>query len=375
MGRLLRAPGDVLADGQGFARVGADGRVLVTNGQDLCPECGCGGDVPRVCCAGAWQIVNNGLTGVFPCDVTPTDPGEPGPLLDWCLGTGQLRHTLIRATASYRTRNPLPFGFYNINTGSVTVATPLVIVGLRTIGASWGANRVPASGQIRSQVFTGSPSDTTRQITSANVSGAAGVVTALRDGAPARTGRSSITGISCNGTAIVEPGLRVIGRVFGPDLPGGVFSGGGTAGFENPDRLPSGTHTAVVGIDTATLTIARQWSVTALSATVLRVRATESVAYRRVKADGAEELDATFDTEYTTETLSPCPPVGGLSVGGEVENPTRWMGLEWEGEPMPLRVLSKLLGRPSSGCGCGCIRPLKRLWRRLLGAVPHPASA
>jgi hypothetical protein len=370
MGRLLLAPGDVLADGQGFARVGSDGRVLVTNAQDQCPECGCGGDVGRVCCAGGIGLMQDSLPSRFPCDFTPSVAGEP-PLLDWCLGTGQLRHTLNRATRTARSLNPLAFGASTLETEDVEVLAPVAVTTGRSQGAPWSVNQTPATGQRRSQTFGPSPSDQTFMVNAANVQATIYGLTALNQAAAARTGRIVVGGSTCAAARTASSLLDVVVRYFGP----GSFSGLPINPPVNTADRPSGTHTGTDSNGAWTMTIARQWSAVPLSASLIRVRAVETVSFRQTQTLGPREFDLTYDTEWTTETLSPCPPVGGLSVGGEVENPTRWMGLEWEGEPMPLRVLNKLVGRPSSGCGCGCIRPLKRLWRRLLGAVPHPASA
>jgi len=64
----------------------------------------------------------------------------------------------------------------------------------------------------------------------------------------------------------------------------------------------------------------------------------------------------------------PCP--AGLHP--DRDGVVRWMGVRWEGVPAPIRwwlwAFHPRHPRPGSFAGCGCVRVLKRAWRRLRGA-------
>jgi hypothetical protein len=391
MGRLLRAPGDVLADGQGFARVGGDGRVLVTNAQDQCPECGCGGpdyvDPQAPCCPGSERLQVGGGEVVFSL------PAPWPPVRGWCLGTGALVNNRTQWVRGF-VESALVIGSTdrrNLGDGVGRETTYRITLsqhgGLEDIGrqvrstATVRRSSLTLDGDIPGS-FEAMVRDTDRAdsgliVRTGMYAGAAAGLSELAAEALSQTPRSHPTMIG---------GSALIGAQVGAS--GVLASGFPTAGSRYGVTAGNRLGTAEVGVPVLTVggnatteetILSRSWRTWLVSQTVMRFELSQVYRRRLINllpgVTLRDDQDESISISGRIELVTPCPPVGGVSVGGEVENPTRWMGLEWEGEPMPLRVLSKLRGRPSSGCGCGCIRPLKRLWRRLLGAVPHPASA
>lgn len=367
---LTLAPGDVVADAGGFTRIGADGRVLVYNSADQCPECGCGGQAPRACCAGASAVVaqNTNPSPTFPCDWT-VEPADEGPLYDWCLGTGGTRWTLIAASIQGRTfRN---FGF-NTQTETISAATTeqrqTTATNVNAPGVT--IRNVPASGSRRSVATGGSPSDVTTPVTTLGFDAGLRGLSTLGTGT--RTGRLTMPARRCFQAAFSGTPYRPVSLAR--------VNGGGAGTYGPPfdtDPFPSGSFdvSGQSGMTPgSTLSVARSWSVRAEALDRIRIVLSETVSARRPTSVGTDEFDQTFAAELLVEVLAPCPPSALQSNTSPGDQPTRWLGLEWEGRPMPLRVVDRLLGRRVPTCGCGCIRPLKRAWRRLLAPAPHPAT-
>lgn len=384
---LTLAPGDVVADAGGFTRVGADGRVLVYNSADECPECGCGGGPTDACCTASgddWASRVQGFrpTGfVGPCAVTPINPQRPA-LLDWCAGSlaGGLLSS-VRVTMQ--------------GSGTITgryARTNQQLLS-RTLDLSWNAAPTQVTGRmsdvITNVVCAGSGGGAYSEI----IDNGGGPVTFTDNFAIAAprvsarmlllTGGTRTHGFSgeylrCDGSSENStgfqagwvPGLNevVIRNTSGLQWPPGAFSPWDLQQLNSGGAvtLPGGWRWRVV----------RSYSVTREASG--DVVATVTATFTQL-APGPEQawdsLSATSTITCRITPLRPCGSVGALQGDtGPGDQPTRWLGLEWEGRPMPLRVVDRLLGRRVPTCGCGCIKPLKRAWRRLLAPAPHPAT-
>jgi hypothetical protein len=387
MGRPLLAPGDVLADGQGFARVGGDGRVLVTNAQDQCPECGCGPSGPNDACCGSGDQWASDAASLRPsnfqgpCAITPTLPAGPA-LVDWCAGPspGVGAPPTMRVTVSAEGSSSALFTatigqIRRVERTSAWSVPPTTVERARLDAVSVDA---PMSGALteRTVFDTGFEAVASRTFVQGNVS-MSGVLALL-------TGGTRTHGLS---------GVRNCAAADSQVSPSAVVSGtqgtgSGSFGFGVPVPEQSAwefndrNSGQVVNLpDGQRVRVTRAWSVTRdASGDVVSTVTTTYLQVARGSVQLYQTATATTSVTVRWTPLTPCPPLGAREEqSNSVDNTQRWAGVLWYGRPMPLRLVDWLMRREVRACGCGCMVAAKDAWsavrRVLLARVPHPHAA